>query len=580
MAEFLTLLVAKSPDASERAAQWARGELIEVDVADGAPVIDAITDVVVEGALDDREWMVKALDLARSVANGTGQVSLLVTAGALKGLGEEHIVQPLEGWAAHGVSAVGADVVLHLRPIATPEKTGITRDSLEGAAMLAEMLLTLADGDRFDRDDFEYRTSHVTAQFRALPRLKRELATANIGPRPSTSASPAPAPAAAAAAKAASAPGRGIGGGTRRTQAFALIAAAAVGWALGSIVVAAVLNAGATGFLVLLTLGAVIGLGVDGRRRAQRAHREVGRLASHVARLDAQAAKRHSDVQQRLSVISRHGTQIAEVSESVQAGLSIVESTADLLTELDSTLDARLESSVAQHALTLTEQSRRDARTLYEQIEAMIQLRDVVTVTGPTPRLRGWAASPDILKLLVDDVVMRRPTTIVECGSGASTVWLAMAVRTLGLPARVVALEHDVKFAAATRRWLEVCGVADIAEVRDAPLEPVALDEFEGSWYSQDAIVDLHDVGLLFIDGPPADTGESARYPALPLFHSRLAADAAVVLDDLIRAEERSITDRWAEAFPDLGLERVAVEKGAAVFRRRSTTDVSPDTPR
>src|SRR3990170_4022847 len=132
------------------------------------------------------------------------------------------------------------------------------------------------------------------------------------------------------------------------------------------------------------------------------------------------------------------GGQIADVSAAARAGLVLAESTSYLLTELDASFDARLESQVASSARSANDVHRREMRTLYAQVEAMLQLRDVVNVTGPTPPLRGWAASPDVLKLLVDEVVERRPTTIVECGSGASTVWLAMAIRTLGLSTRIV----------------------------------------------------------------------------------------------------------------------------------------------
>ena len=59
------------------------------------------------------------------------------------------------------------------------------------------------------------------------------------------------------------------------------------------------------------------------------------------------------------------------------------------------------------------------------------------------PSTRGWAASPDLLLVLVDLMITERPSLVVECGSGASTLWLALAMRRFKIDGRIVALDHD-----------------------------------------------------------------------------------------------------------------------------------------
>lgn len=139
--------------------------------------------------------------------------------------------------------------------------------------------------------------------------------------------------------------------------------------------------------------------------------------------------------------------------------------------------------------------------------------------------------------------------TVVECGSGSSTVWLAAACRSRGR-GRVVALEHDESYAAQTAAALADNGLSDLAEVRHAPLESVQLDGEPWRWYERGAWADLRAVDVLFVDGPPGVTGPLARYPALPLLAETLQDGALVVLDDTHRSDESEILSRWQQEGP------------------------------
>ena len=210
----------------------------------------------------------------------------------------------------------------------------------------------------------------------------------------------------------------------------------------------------------------------------------------------------------------------------------------------------------------------KDLRAQYEQIQAAINLFAVTRVDAPVPPLRGWAVSPDALLLLVGELLRSRPALVVECGSGSSTLWLALAIKQHGLATRIVSLEHDPAFKLQTEQLLERHGVDALAEVRLAPLVQSGLTNHETPWYDQSATDDLVGIGLLFIDGPPEATGPLARYPALPLLFDRLTPDAVVLLDDAGRQGERSAVASWLDAFPDLEAEHIQSEKGTAILRR------------
>ena len=211
---------------------------------------------------------------------------------------------------------------------------------------------------------------------------------------------------------------------------------------------------------------------------------------------------------------------------------------------------------------------KNEIKLTFRQLEALQNLTAVLPPNDVLPATRGWAASPDLLMVLVDLVVSERPSLVVECGSGASTLWLALAMRRFGVDGRVVALDHDPVFGAKTRDLLARHDVSDLAEVRDAPLESFSIDGETYSWYARQAWEDLKGIDLLFVDGPPATTGHQARYPALPLLSGLLSPAATAVLDDLVVPDMQNVLQLWLDAYPDFGSEVLPLEKQAAVLRR------------
>jgi predicted O-methyltransferase YrrM len=210
----------------------------------------------------------------------------------------------------------------------------------------------------------------------------------------------------------------------------------------------------------------------------------------------------------------------------------------------------------------------KEAKQTFRQLEALQNLSAVLPANDVLPATRGWAASPDLLVVLVDLVITERPSLVVECGSGASTLWLALAMRQFEIDGRIIALDHDPVFGGKTRDFLARHDVRDLAEVRDAPLESFSLDGETYSWYAKRAWEDLTGIDLLFVDGPPAATGHQARYPALPLLSGSLSPVATVVIDDLVVPDMQKVLRLWLDAYPDFGSEVLPLEKQAAVLRR------------
>lgn len=222
----------------------------------------------------------------------------------------------------------------------------------------------------------------------------------------------------------------------------------------------------------------------------------------------------------------------------------------------------------------IREQGHRD----YAQQVAWTELRDHLGVPAAfMPKLRGWAASPDVLSVVVRHIDRLRPGLVVECGSGASTVWIGYALRRVG-HGRLVAIEHEAVYAERTRDLVAEHGLDDIVEVRYAPLTKIEPDivTVDGDrvttadrWYDPSVLIDLVGIGVLFVDGPPEATGRQARYPAVPTLFPRCTEDAVIILDDTVRPDEKAMGERWLTENPELRRTEEPAEKGAHIFSRK-----------
>jgi predicted O-methyltransferase YrrM len=198
----------------------------------------------------------------------------------------------------------------------------------------------------------------------------------------------------------------------------------------------------------------------------------------------------------------------------------------------------------------------------YRQLEALLTVVTSVAPACPLQETRKWAASPDFLRLVVQTVLTKSPSLVVEAGSGVSTIIIGLCLRKLG-KGRLVSLDHEAQFAEATRRQVSIHGLDDIVTVTHAPLVEGTIGEERWRWYQTDDASEPIDV--LVIDGPPSSTQPLARYPAVPLLGTRLKAGSVILLDDGARPDEKSAVDRWIKENPHATAQFVGLEKGAFV---------------
>lgn len=232
---------------------------------------------------------------------------------------------------------------------------------------------------------------------------------------------------------------------------------------------------------------------------------------------------------------------------------------ADQLAAVDRRIDGLRDAMVAakgveQQLVTSTRgltnaMAKLPSELLTEQ-QAMDQLLAEFSPKAPLPLVAGWAMAPVGLRWLVYLVEQTRPELVVECGSGTTSLWIALALKKAGR-GRLVCLEHSATYAEKTTEWLRLHEVTEQAEVLLTPLTEVSTARGSFQWYDIDP-AKLGEVDLLVVDGPPGGTGPHARYPALPVFAPYLKAGAVIIADDLHRKDEREILEFWTDEHQQL----------------------------
>ncbi len=228
----------------------------------------------------------------------------------------------------------------------------------------------------------------------------------------------------------------------------------------------------------------------------------------------------------------------------------------------------RRSGRVRDEQTSLLHFAHRENECYYRQTEALFSIFTVLKPLIPFPDTRGWAASPDFLKKLVELILGEKPEYILEASSGVSTLVIAYCLKHIG-SGRVLSLEHDQHYAQITEDLISSHGLGDYAKVVYAPLKDAEINGKMWLWYDL-SLTDIDTpIDLLVIDGPPEKTQRLARFPALPLLYKNLNGESTIIMDDGNREDETEIVKLWQGEYHDVDCEYLEFEKGAFLLRKK-----------
>lgn len=152
----------------------------------------------------------------------------------------------------------------------------------------------------------------------------------------------------------------------------------------------------------------------------------------------------------------------------------------------------------------------------------------------------SWSGSADYLaRCLRDRFELRGPS--VECGSGLSTVLIGAIADRAGQVHW--ALEHSADWGSRVQRCLDEYGIGSVR------LSVTALRDYgEYEWYDP-PLEEIPDaIRLAICDGPPGRS-KGGRYGFLPVMRTKLETGCVILVDDIGRASEQAMVERWRVEF-------------------------------
>jgi len=192
--------------------------------------------------------------------------------------------------------------------------------------------------------------------------------------------------------------------------------------------------------------------------------------------------------------------------------------------------------------------------------------------TYPMPFGGGWALTPDAAVVLAREIALSRPRTIVELGSGVSTVLIGRMLKQAG-SGQLFSLDHDPSWAEETRRHVKASELQDHVVVLDAPLARQQFGGKDFNWYQvPEQLRQAGSIDLIIVDGPPQglDPDGMPRYPALPAFIAQLSPQAMIYVDDAKRPQEQAMIEKWLQEYPGFESRMFETVPGTCLLRRKS----------
>jgi len=201
----------------------------------------------------------------------------------------------------------------------------------------------------------------------------------------------------------------------------------------------------------------------------------------------------------------------------------------------------------------------------YTQIASLLAIYNYQNNGRLLPRMDSYAACPDFIKTILELIKSNQVKTIVEAGSGVSSIVISTVLKQHFPDSIHIALEHKSRYQISNSALIEHAK----SKVILAPIVNYHINGTNLKWYDIASLKTLDKIDLLIIDGPPESFAENSRYPALDVITSQLnLLPSIIVVDDANRDQDLQNTQRWAEQY-GYSHDFIDLKKGCVILKRK-----------
>ena len=159
------------------------------------------------------------------------------------------------------------------------------------------------------------------------------------------------------------------------------------------------------------------------------------------------------------------------------------------------------------------------------------------------------------LAVILNDIIINQRKSIIEFGSGVSTLAISNLIKKNNLKCSFVSIEDNKEWFDYINSFLSRNNLRNNVKIIYAPLESSDLALGDNLWYSMQAlnngISKESKISLAIIDGPAAWKPKIrlSRYTAVPYLINFLAEEFSIYLDDTNRKGEKEVLSLWHQKY-------------------------------
>ncbi|WP_158531211.1 class I SAM-dependent methyltransferase [Algoriphagus chordae] len=151
----------------------------------------------------------------------------------------------------------------------------------------------------------------------------------------------------------------------------------------------------------------------------------------------------------------------------------------------------------------------------------------------------GFSMSFQAIQHILNDIIVYKPNSILEFGSGLSTQIISSFIQKNQLKTQLYSIDED-------QQWQESLGITNpLVTLLSFPLisnSPYSWNKV-GIWYDIPVNHDLQKLhfDMILVDAPKGNICKNSRYGFIPFLQNRLGTNSIVFLDDSNRPDETEV---------------------------------------
>ncbi|RED19574.1 hypothetical protein BD847_3861 [Flavobacterium cutihirudinis] len=191
-----------------------------------------------------------------------------------------------------------------------------------------------------------------------------------------------------------------------------------------------------------------------------------------------------------------------------------------------------------------------------------------------------FSLNPGTILHIINEIQINSRKSIIEFGSGISTIILARYISENNLSIRISSIESNESWLGFIDKQLEMYNCRHVVDLCYAPLK--SNSNYTTLWYNDDKVSEIikdKKFDLVIVDGPSGGLGKFARKPALNAIINHIDSNFSIFLDDVRRPDESQILEEWYNSLKNANFKVKMISLKSRVYGILTSEDAFSSNP-